>query len=159
MDKVVALTERVKEVSDINTTYQRATDISDIILPELFDNNEKATIDVSSTKNPKGRPHKILNYLEDLRGLIKRADNTYNKIEMQSTITNQEDLEIVDETTWKGKIAYEQTFIGWKNGKRKYADKTTKEATIIIKRKEIAPSQFGFVAYLEDIEVLDTVPF
>ncbi|PIY08705.1 MAG: hypothetical protein COZ18_10970 [Flexibacter sp. CG_4_10_14_3_um_filter_32_15] len=159
VDKVIALTERVKEVSDINTTYWRATEISDLILPELFDENKSATIDVSSIKNPKGRPHKIQNYLADLRNLIKKADNTYNKIEMESIIINQEELQIIDKTTWKGKIFYEQTFIGWKNGTRKYADKTTKVATLVIKRKEISSNQFVFVAYLEDIDVENTVPF
>jgi hypothetical protein len=159
VDKVIALTERVKEVSDINTTYWRATEISNLILPELFDDNKSATIEVSSIKNPKGRAHKIQNYLEDLRNLIKKSDNTYNKIEMESIISNQEQLKIIDKTTWKGKISYEQTFIGWKNGTKKYSDKTTKTATIIIKRKEINPNQFVFVAYLEDIEVENTVPF
>jgi hypothetical protein len=159
VDKVIALTERVKEVSDINTTYWRANEISELILPELFDDNKSATIEVSSIKNPKGKAQKIQPYLEHLRNLIKKADNTYNKIEMESIITNQEKLESVNNTTWKGKISYEQTFIGWKNGTKKYSDKTTKTATIIIKRKEINPNQFVFVAYLEDIDVENTVPF
>ncbi len=159
VDKVIALTERVKEVSDINTTYWRANEISELILPELFDENKNATIEVSSIKNPTGRPHKIQVYLEDLRNLIKKADNTYNKIEMESQITSQSELKSINNSTWKGKISYQQTFIGWKNGKKKYSDKTTKTATIIIKRKEINPNQFVFIAYLENIDVQNTVPF